>query len=331
MQKRLVVPILVLIAAPVFPSLARAQARLPGAVYDFDKKGEKPGPAPKRDISGTWEPAAGVMGGIQGKGAAAMESCKRDPKTGKYAVDRNAPVTDTGYATPDCLRPDVEPPYTDLGRETVKAHIPVEGYRMVPDALTNDPILKCDPGGFPRINLHNFRTSEILQTLTHMVILYKFQHRWRQIWTDGRELPKDPENPAWGKSADANPPEARWWGYSVGTWVDDYTFVIQTNGFYDDRTWLDNAGLPQSDQMQVEETYYRVDAEHLELSIKITDPKLYTKPWIALDKLSLRLQSPHLEIQEMECSPSDQEHWNKFFGNQTGPTGGSKAGTDKSR
>jgi hypothetical protein len=27
----------------------------------------------------------------------------------------------------------------------------------------------------------------------------------------------------------------------------------------------------------------------------------------------------------MECSPSDQEHWNKFFGNQTGPAGG----TDK--
>jgi len=63
-----------------------------------------------------------------------------------------------------------------------------------------------------------------------------------------------------------------------------------------------------------------VDANHLELSIRITDPKMYTKSWVALDKLSLRLQSPHLEIQEMECSPSDQEHWNKYFGNQTGLT-----------
>src|SRR5260370_30020648 len=216
MQERLAVPMCVLMAVSVFSPLAHAQARLPGAVYDFDKKGEKPGPAPVRDISGVWEPASGVAGGIQGKGAAAMESCKRDPKTGKYAVDRNAPVTDTGYATPDCLKPDVEPPYTPLGRETVKAHIPVEGYRMVPDALTNDPILKCDPGSFPPLNLHSFRTSEILQTPTHMVILYKFQHRYRQIWTDGRELPKDPENPAWGNTADALPPESRWWGYSVG-------------------------------------------------------------------------------------------------------------------
>jgi hypothetical protein len=61
-----------------------------------------------------------------------------------------------------------------------------------------------------------------------------------------------------------------------------------------------------------------VDADHLELSIKITDPKMYTKPWVALDKLSLRLQSLHFDIQEMECSPSDQEHYYKFFGDQTG-------------
>ncbi len=54
---------------------------------------------------------------------------------------------------------------------------------------------------------------------------------------------------------------------------------------------------------------------------------MYTKPWVALDKLRLRLQSPHLEIQEMECSPSDQEHWNKYFGSQTG----ADTGTDKAK
>jgi len=294
------------------------QARLPGAVYDFDKKGEKLGPPPRRDLAGIWEPASGPGGGIQGKGAAAMESCKRDKSGKQYAVDPKAPVTDTGYATPDCLKPDVEPPYTELGRKTMLSHIPVEGYRMVPDALTNDPILKCDPGGFPRIVLHNFRTSEILQTPTHMVMIYKFQKRWRQIWTDGRDISKNPEQPAWVNSADALPPESRWWGYSVGKWVDDYTFVVRTNGFENDRVWLDNAGLPQSDAMEVEETYHRVDDKHLELTIKITDPKMYTKSWVALDKLKLRLQDSHFDIQEMECAPSDQEHWMKYFGDLTG-------------
>ena len=68
----------------------------------------------------------------------------------------------------------------------------------------------------------------------------------------------------------------------------------------------------------MEETYHRVDADHVELSIKSTDPKLYTKPWVALDKLSLRLQSPSFDIQEMECSPSDQKHYYEIFGNLTG-------------
>ena len=60
MQKRLLVPVMALVVASISASSSHAQARLPGAVYDFDKKGEKPGPAPKRDISGTWEPASGV-------------------------------------------------------------------------------------------------------------------------------------------------------------------------------------------------------------------------------------------------------------------------------
>jgi hypothetical protein len=319
MAKRFVVPTIAVMAVLVFPPLIRAQGlgNNPGAVYDSDVKGQKPGPAPRRSLAGIWEPAKGRAGGIQGKGAMAMESCARDKTTGKYAYRPDPPVTDTGYATPDCLKPEVEPPYTELGRKTLMAHKPVEGYRMVPDAVNNDPLLRCDPGGFPRLVLHNFRTSEIFQTPEQVAILYDFQKRWRAIWTDGRELPKDPEQPAWSVK-NARPPESRWWGYSVGQWVDDYTFVAETNGFGDDDTWLDNAGLPHSDALEVQETYHRVDADHLELSIKITDSKMYTKTWVALDKLSLRLQSPHFDIEEMECSPSEQEHYYKYFGDQTG-------------
>jgi hypothetical protein len=299
----------------ILPHSAAAQdaARQPGAVYDRDRPNEKLGPAPRRDISGTWEPANGPGGGIQGKGALSMDSCKRE-KSGKYAVDPNPPKWDTGYGTADCLRPDVEPPYTDLGWETLKQHKPTEGYRMVPSGITNDPspLLGCEPGGFPRIVLHNFRTMEIEQTPTKLIFMYLFNHKWRVVWTDGRELPKDPTNPTWNTPT---PSEPRYWGYSAGKWVDDYTFVAQTSGFYYDKTWLDNAGLPHSDALVVEETYHRVDDRHLQMSIKITDPKMYTRPWVAMDKLSMRLQPPSFDIREMECSPSDSKAYQDLVGN----------------
>ena len=57
--------------------------------------------------------------------------------------------------------------------------------------------------------------------------------------------------------------------------MDDYTFVAESNGFDNDRSWLDNAGLPHSDALEVEETYRRVDADHLEMSINITHPDVY--------------------------------------------------------
>jgi hypothetical protein len=310
MPKRFLISTITLIALLHFSAWMRAQARQPGAVYDFDRKDEKPGPAPRHDLSGIWEPAKGPGTAIAGKGAMAMESCRRDKATGKFAVQPNPPLTDTGYSTPDCLKPEVEPPYTPLGLKRLAAHKPTEGYRMVPPALTNDPTPICDPQGFPRIVLHNFRTSEIFQTENQVVILYEFNKKWRIIWTDGRELPKDAERPSWSAQ---DPPESRWWGYSVGQWIDDDTFVAESNGFDDDNTWLDNAGLPHSDALQVEETYRRVDAVHLEMSIKITDPKIYTKSWLALDKLSLRLQPPNFDIHEMECSPSETNEYNKAF------------------
>src|SRR5256886_5463383 len=169
----------------------------------------------------------------------------------------------------------------------------------------------CNPQGFPRIALHNFRTSRIIQTPENVVILYEFNKKWRVIWTDGRQLPKNAEEPTWGNP---DPPESRWWGDSVGEWGDDYTFVAESNGF-DDRTWLDNAGRPHSDALHVIEQYRRVDADHLEKTILIDDPKYYTRPWVALDKLPYRLQSPSLEIPEQECVPSETAKYDRLFAN----------------
>jgi len=268
--------VIALLFATPRAAFGQGEVRQPGAVYDFDFKGEKPAPAPRRDISGVWEPAANASAGINANGAQQM------PSDGK---------------------PEHELPFTPEGRAAFLSHKPTFGVTMVPSALTNDPMPGCDPQGFPRIVLHNFRTSRIIQTPENVVILYEFNKKWRTIWTDGRQLPKDA----------SEVPEPRWWGYSVGRWVDDYTFAADSIGF-DDRTWLDNAGRPHSDAMKVREEYKRTDRDHLQMTIVIDDPKFYTKPWTALI-LSLRLQSPKFDIREMECSPSETALYNKLFAN----------------
>jgi len=182
---------------------------------------------------------------------------------------------------------------------------------MVPSALSNDPQPTCEPQGWPRLILHNYRTSQIFQTPKQVLILYQFNRKWRNIWTDGR----------------ANPTvddvlEPRWWGYTVGRWLDDYTFVAETVGM-DERTWLDNVGRPHSWEARVEERYFRRDLKHIEVTITINDPTYYSKPWVALDRLPLRLQPDTFDIREMECSPSEFARYNKEFAEPAaGVTGG---------
>ena len=58
------------------------------------------------------------------------------------------------------------------------------------------------------------------------------------------------------------------------------------------------------------------------MTITVDDPKMYTKPWVAL-KLRLRLQPPSFDIHEMECAPMETEQYNKIFAN---PAAGVDAG-----
>ena len=81
---------------------------------------------------------------------------------------------------------------------------------------------------------------------------YFYVHR--TIWTDGRELPKDPD--------------PTWYGVSVGKWEGD-TLVVETVGF-NDRTWIDDDGHPHSEDMRVEERYRRIDHDNMELNMTIT-------------------------------------------------------------
>jgi hypothetical protein len=254
--------------------------------------GLKPAPAPRRDLSGVWDatgdPGAGAPPGIQPSGANEHKAVLPDnlsPPGGE----------------PDEKKIPNPLPYTPLGEATLKAHKPTGlGVRSVPAVEGNDPVDICDPPGFPRMDLSEFRTLEIVQTQDKVLILNQFFRTWRPVWTDGRELPADPE--------------PRFYGYSVGKWEDDYTFVVQTVGMAD-RTWIDNAGRPHSSELKVEERYHRVDQDHMELTVTIDDPKMYTKPWLALNKFPLRRQPHGFDIREMYCSPSDYLDYNNEIGN----------------
>ena len=102
------------------------------------------------------------------------------------------------------------------------------------------------------------------------LIAYEQQRVWREVWTDGRALPK---------AVDVRGmPESRLYGHSVGRWDGDYTFVIDTNGL-DERPWLDEQGRPRSNQARFQERYTRKDQYNLDLVVTIDDPKFYTKPW----------------------------------------------------
>ena len=248
--------------------------------------GKKSAPAPRRDISGIWD--AWTEGGIEAKGALehpALGADNRQDSVSGQPDERNI------------LRP---LPYTALGLETLKANKPAVGIRAVPAALANDPVDSCEPPGFPRTELFEFRVIELAQTKNQILFLNQFYDNWRIIWTDGRKLPKDP-----------NPP--RWNGYSVGKWLDDFTFVAQTVGL-DERTWLDNAGRPHSGDLGVEERFHRVDYDSLELTVTIDDPKMYSQPWQALNKFVLHRLPDDFDPEEFICSPSEVAEYNKSVG-----------------
>ena len=124
----------------------------------------------------------------------------------------------------------------------------------------DDPTARCVVGGVPRSTFVGY-PFKILEHADQITILYEAVHSFRQIFTDGRALPKDP-----------NP---QWFGYSVGRWEGD-VFVVQSAGF-NDNVWLDNAGRPATEQLRVTERFVRRDFGHMSIEVLIDDPTT-TKP-----------------------------------------------------
>ncbi len=154
------------------------------------------------------------------------------------------------------------PPMTPWAQAKFDSAIPTMGPRDVLGKET-DPLLKCEPYGVPKILLIP-QPFEIVEIQGRMFQFFEMFHIWRTIWTDGRPVPKDPDQ--------------TWMGTSVGHWEGD-EFVVDTVGF-NENTWVEFFGYPHSDQMHVIERYKRVDAKTMTIAVTIEDPKAYTKSWV---------------------------------------------------
>jgi hypothetical protein len=132
---------------------------------------------------------------------------------------------------------------------------------------------------------------KIIQSRGLSLFLYESTNGFRQIFTDGRTLPKDPV-PAWQ-------------GYSIGHWERD-TFVVESNGF-NDRTWLDGIGHPHGEKLHITERYSRRDFGHMDLELTIDDPDWYERPWSVKVLFNL---TPADELIENVCleNERDAEH-----------------------
>jgi len=126
----------------------------------------------------------------------------------------------------------------------------------------DDPHIRCLPDLFLRAyGLPHY--LKFIQTPDVLVMLNEYNGVYRQVFSDGRALPKDP-NPSWQ-------------GYSSASWEGD-ALVIDSLGFRDD-LWIDWDGSVITEAARLRERIRRPDFGHLEIDVTVDDPKAYTKPW----------------------------------------------------
>jgi hypothetical protein len=239
-----------------------------------DLKAKTPrGPDGKPDLSGVWQytrpPGAPVPAPAAQSTAAA------------------------GPATADIIPPAVRTSqFWNLGA-SFKEGLPFQPWaaelhkQRVARNSEDNPDAHCLPLGIMQLHTHG-QPRKMIQTPGVIAIIYEANSGLRQIFTDGRPLPKDAE--PW------------WFGYSVGKWDGD-TLVVETTGFRD-LGWLDVEGSPLTESGKIIERFRRPDYGHLEINVTVDDPKAYTKPWNVT--VYQRLM-PDTELIEFICQENERD------------------------
>jgi len=142
----------------------------------------------------------------------------------------------------------------------------------------DNPDGRCLPLSILQKHTHPF-PRKLIQVPGLIVILNEKNNEYRQIFTDGRPLPRDPQ-PSFN-------------AYSSGKWEGN-TLVVQTIGFRED-SWADSAGTPITEAAKVTERFRRPNYGSLEIEVTVDDPKAYTAPWIVMLRQHIKLDTDLLE------------------------------------
>lgn len=184
------------------------------------------------------------------------------------------------------------PEFLDLGAK-LKGGLPYQTWaaelvkKRSADFGKDDPVSWCKPAGAVRL-LTFPPPRKIIQLPGLVLILSERDVTYRQIFTDGRPLPEDPD-PSWN-------------GYSSGKWQGD-TLVVNTVGFQDG-AWLDRKGSPMTDAAKMTERFRRVNYGRLEIELTIDDPKAYTRPWTVTLNQVIALDT---ELLEYYCLDNERD------------------------
>ena len=206
----------------------------------------------KPDFSGIW------FANVPAKDACREADCVQEERMAREQIN-------IGIKLPGGL------PYTDWSKQQM-ADRRIEGERE------KDPHTYCKPPNYPRAWTLPQHTK-VIQTPQEIVLLHEFNAAYREIYLDGRPLPKDP-NPTWN-------------GYSTAHWEGD-TLVIHTNGIRDDM-WLDIRGSPITESAHVTEKLTRPSLGLMKVEISVDDPKAYTRPWSVTIEMALQVDTQMLE------------------------------------
>ena len=228
----------------------------PGIPRTADGKADLKAPVPrtrdgKPDLSGMW------FANVPSRDFCKEKDCIQEERMAREQIN-------LGIKLKDGL------PYTQWAKD-----------QMVPRRANGgreDPHTYCKPPNFPRAwTLPQY--IKIVQTPALVVVLHEFNAAYREVYLDGRPLPKDP-NPTWN-------------GYSIGHWEGD-TLVIETNGIRDDM-WLDINGSPVTESAKVTERLKRLSFGLMQIEISVNDPKAYTRPWSVTIEMAYQADTPMIE------------------------------------